>query len=477
MYTATITRINKLSKHPNADRLQIAEMHGCQVIVGLDTDIGDLGIFFPEDGIINLDFLLANKALAKHPLTGEKLGGFFDEKGRVRAQLFRGARSEGFWCPISYLMKWAESEKIPFPDFTEGREFSTVGELTLCEKFINPRVRMKKGESTIPKLKVAKSRFSCPMQKHIDTPSFKSLRVGGMEEGDMLVVSYTTKLHGTSGRSSLLKNPAYVVPTLLDTWKQDFLAWAFKDKKIWPTLSIFGIDWIFLFMIMMIFDAAGAKPIEPYYKWYHGTRNTTFDLIRGHSSYRAVAAERLEEVMLPGETWYYEIVGYDGQSTIQGGHNASSCNKEMQKLFPGRVNYSYGCRPNQSEIYVYRINMDGQDLPFDQIMKRCKEHNINHVPRIQEVVFQGTSDGQESYIHNVIDDMRKKVNTDKPSILDARHPEEGIVIRIDWFRNGMFKSFAVFKDKSFVFKVMEGLAKDSGIVEDIEEEESLIEET
>ena len=44
-----VVQINELNPHSNADRLQIATIFGASVIVGLDVQIGDLGVYFPID--------------------------------------------------------------------------------------------------------------------------------------------------------------------------------------------------------------------------------------------------------------------------------------------------------------------------------------------------------------------------------------------------------------------------------------------
>ena len=44
-----IVKIEELHPHSNADRLQIATIFSQSIIVGLNTKIGDIGIFFPTD--------------------------------------------------------------------------------------------------------------------------------------------------------------------------------------------------------------------------------------------------------------------------------------------------------------------------------------------------------------------------------------------------------------------------------------------
>lgn len=49
-YTGFVVKVEHLRKHSNADRLQVATFFGNDTIVSLDTKIGDIGIYFPEDG-------------------------------------------------------------------------------------------------------------------------------------------------------------------------------------------------------------------------------------------------------------------------------------------------------------------------------------------------------------------------------------------------------------------------------------------
>jgi hypothetical protein len=48
-YTAVVTAV-QTRPHPGADRLQLGTVAGSQVVVGLETVDGSLGVFFPTDG-------------------------------------------------------------------------------------------------------------------------------------------------------------------------------------------------------------------------------------------------------------------------------------------------------------------------------------------------------------------------------------------------------------------------------------------
>ena len=77
-YLATVVQLNNLTKHPNADRLQITNIFGNTVIVGLDAKIGDIGLFFPVESQIGLEFANANDLIRRKDENGKSVGGMFD---------------------------------------------------------------------------------------------------------------------------------------------------------------------------------------------------------------------------------------------------------------------------------------------------------------------------------------------------------------------------------------------------------------
>ena len=63
MYNAYITRIKNMHRHPNADRLQIGECFGNAVIVSMEYEDNQLGIYFPSDGQLSVEFAEVNNLL------------------------------------------------------------------------------------------------------------------------------------------------------------------------------------------------------------------------------------------------------------------------------------------------------------------------------------------------------------------------------------------------------------------------------
>jgi hypothetical protein len=129
--------------------------------------------------------------------------------------------------------------------------------------------------------------------------------------------------------------------------------------------------------------------------------------------------------------------------------------KQIKKQYGDTVTYSYGCANGSFDIYVYRISYqteDGQSiyLTWDQVQKRCKELGVKSVPEF------GVSGDMERFLEDL------QMDIDRPDPIDPRHPMEGVVLRVE----GSKPLF--YKEKSFTFKVIEGIIKDSGAV-DLEE--------
>lgn len=97
MYNAIITKIKNVRKHPNADRLLLGECFQNQVVVGLETKEEDLGIYFPGDGRLSIEFMEANNLIGtKDPVTNERTGGMFNEKENIGLPLRE--QKEYPWC-------------------------------------------------------------------------------------------------------------------------------------------------------------------------------------------------------------------------------------------------------------------------------------------------------------------------------------------------------------------------------------------
>lgn len=452
-YAAKIIRI-KMRPHPNADKLQLGDVDGHQVVVGLDTADSTLGVFFPTDGQLSHDMCVSNGLYSKEARI--KLGlpvsedcGFFSDKRRVRAQSFRGEKSDGFWCPLSYLswtgaihhLDWANPTEanITFVEglLAEGMELDTLNGHSLCNKYETPATKAAKmaGQARTSR----KESFYFP--RHDDTKQFRFVSHRLPREG---VYYVTEKLHGTSGRFG------YVLEPLPLSW------WQKAANRILAALG-----------------GAPAYPAESY-KHLNGSKNVILERQEfdtggyyGSNQFRYEAIERLYGLLHPGEVVYFEIVGYIGNTPIMPPQPIKPELKDARRTYGESMHFHYGCIRGEQAVYVYKIIQglpDGTllELPFQEVQKRCAELGLQVVPLLAGPigVHAPTDDRDFS------DTLQRLVDThvDGSSLLDSRHIREGVVLRVE-----STSGVQHVKHKSWLFGVLEGYIKDTDTYVDREE--------
>ena len=178
------------SPHPNADRLKLAHVKGYCIAVGIDAKDGDLYVVFPDDGILTDELCKANDLYPRKNEQGEKIGGGFFTEGnaRVKAQRFRGVKSEAFALPVASLAFTG----YDISKLKDGDQFDTLNGVKLAEKYYTPATlkAMKNGNG--PK---SQKKFEMDFPEHKDTTQWRFAHVEG---GSLVVI--TEKLHGTSVR-------------------------------------------------------------------------------------------------------------------------------------------------------------------------------------------------------------------------------------------------------------------------------------
>lgn len=426
-YQAVVARIHT-HPHPNADRLQLGTVCGNQVVVGLDTQDGELGVFFGPDGQLSHDFCVANglynesarRALGLPVADGEKYG-FFSENRRVRAQNFRGVKSDGFWVPLSYF-GYLNVRDLGV-EFPEGYQFTAHNGQEICEKYYTPATRL-----AMARREYIKKRENAMFPKHADTGQFRFVAV--LPEDS--IVYLTEKLHGTSGRYGLVLDE--VPATGFKGWVNRVTGRTmFKPMKAWTYLN--GSKNVIL-----------EKTQGP---GFYGTNDFRYDVVRNITLHK-------------GEVLYFEIVGdvIEGQPIMPSQDTTKV--KGLDKLYGKRMSYTYGCQPGEHRMYVYKIiqvNEDGKEieLTWTQMRRRCMELGLKTVPLLARVFYKD------------IDQLRKLVDehTDATlgSKLDSRHIREGVVIRVETEEGPITHV----KNKSWEFGVLEGYIKERDTYVDLEE--------
>lgn len=430
-YKAFVGKIH-VFPHPNADRLQLGTISGEQVIVGLETKEDDLMVLFSTDGQLSLVFAEANNLIAKKdPETGEKIGGYFEPSCRVKAQKFRGARSEGFTCSLNYLLKAGVSEET-VGNLKEGDEFDTLDGIEICRKYITPATAKSLRGGT--KKKKPRRKIH-DFAEHVDTMHLPRHERHMIYPG---LVHFTEKLHGTSARYGYVK----VEEDLPQNWLQKFF----------------------------------RRPVKrgTSYKYISGSRRAIVgenDTNQGWyktNEFRLDFMERVWPLLRKGEIIYGEIVGWaTGAVPIMPPAPIKELPKEKRSAdYPKSImHYSYGCEPGQHKFFVYRItnvNQEGivSELPWLRVKARCKELGLQHVPDLLPGVFISTEEERDTAVKTA-ESVYEGVST-----LDKRHIREGTVVRVE---SGIDTQF--FKYKSFDFKVLEGIIKSDVAYVDLEEAE------
>lgn len=419
-YSAVVTKIY-VKEHPNADKLQIGLCKGVQVIVGLDVKDGDIGVLFEADGQLSDEFCQLNDLYPRFDEDGKRINsGFIDSKNRrVRAQNFRGEKSEGFWCPLSYFNHYDVSQLV------EGFEFTEINGKPICNKYETEATKRAKSGG----MKTKKENAMFP--EHFDTKQFvREIADVNLAKYSKVIIS--EKLHGTSFRYA----------HVLDNRK---LSW-FEKLLLKLKVNIQTKEWQYLM---------GTRRVI--------LEHSTGEGYYGDESFRYKACERLYDNLQKGEIIYGEIVGYvSGNRPIMNSVNTKSLkDKEFTKRYGETMTFSYGCEPDQQKIYVYRIvhiNEDGHivELTWEQVKARCNKLGVDYVPELTQYRVAHLLDKRD-----LTDSVNRHVEGE--STLDNRHIREGVCVR---FESG--EDVVILKHKSFNFKVLEGIIKDSEAV-DIEE--------
>lgn len=458
-YSATVVRISNLRPHTNADRLICTNIFGNNVIVGKETQIGDLGLFFPLESQLGKEFAEANDLLRRKDENGKPAGGMFDDNRRVRAQKFRGEQSMGFWIPIESIQNLSKIVNIDtWP--VEGDEIEKIGSLIISQKYVPRNSRMPGAGGRKEGRKPRESRILPDQFRfHFDTAQLGK-NIHKLKPTDLVVITW--KLHGTSAIAArvLVKRS---------------LSWFEK------LLTRFGVH----------IDPSVYDDIYASRRVVKNEFQETKDHYYGHDLWTEVGKEHFGGKLHTGETVYYEIVGY----TKDGAY--------IQKDF------DYGCSPQKNEegefytipsanpddvlnleatpawrikpqhkVFVYRITQTAVDgtvteLQWNQVKERCVELGVEHVPEImygEADLFAGAGEATgfdlEEWQKQYLEYLRQKFVYDQDSqFCTNKVPEEGICVR----KEGL--NIEVFKLKSFRFLEYETKSLDKGEV-DIETEQS-----
>ena len=490
MHCGYVVKVEKLRPHSNANRLLVATFFGNDTCVSLETKVGDLGIYFPCDNQLSLDFCIKNHLLRKLP-DGTPDTGYMDtDKRNVSAIRLRGEKSDGLYLPITCLESFGDITKLRV-----GDTIDTFNDHLICQKYIprrNPPRTSARGGNKVRKKKV---NIAPLFAEHADTEQL-AYNLADFKPNDHIEI--TLKMHGTSARTGYLP--------VLKGYNDSFACQASNAiRHILNKMGSYHGE-----------DKHDGDPIYEY-DYVSGTRRTVLEDYEGgfygSNKFREQYHELFRGKLHKGETIYYEIVGFtDTGSPIMGTCNNRKLNdKEFIKQYGEETTFSYGCDPRsieeqegflaedigcglidyescvkpQSDIYVYRMTMtnpDGEVVEYtpDFMRYRCEQMGVKTV-----LVFaKATIDCEGihvyspdkklySFVHeteNIGETVREIAEKyyDGPDPVGKTHIREGVVVRII-----NRPSFTAYKHKNFAFKVLENIIKTEAEAPDMEEAEEL----
>ena len=437
-YVAYVTELKNIRKHPNADRLLLGECFGNTICVSTDYTEGQIGVYFPTDGQLSVEFAEYNNLLRKKDAEGNSIGGYMDpDKRNVTSIRLRGEKSDGLFLPISCLDYCFEDGAAAH--LKVGDTIDVVNGHDICIKYVprkNP-ARMgniNEGNKTRKKKVAVAPLFT----EHADTEQL-AYNLAAFKSGDL--VEITLKMHGTSQRTAYLP--------VFKGYKRSFM-----DKIL-------------------------RREGTPIYDWGYvsGTRRVVLDDYEGgfygSNAFRERHSKVFEGKLHKGEEVYYEVVGYtDTGAPIMGDcANKKLNDKAFIKQYGETTRFSYGCDSPFSELYVYRMTMtneDGDVIEYtpDYMRYRCEQMGVKTVPVmwigfIPENPASAEDDtiSAGEWIRNVAERFY-----DGPDPIGKTHVREGVVCRII-----NRPKFAAYKHKNFAFKCLEGIVKADAEAPDMEE--------
>ena len=464
-YTAFITRLKNVRPHPNADRLQMGECFGNTVIVSLEYEDNQLGVYFPSDGQLSVAFAEANNLLRKKDENGNNIGGYMDQdKRNVTAIKLRGEKSDGLFLPLKSLETFGDIATL-----NEGDRIDNFNGHEICCKYV-PRRNVRHGHvSGGNKTRKKKVDVAPLFTEHADTEQL-AYNLSAFKPDDEIEI--TLKMHGTSQRTAHLP--------VFKGYKRTFWDWLLRREG------------------------------TPIYDWGYvsGTRRTVLENFEGgyygSNEFREAHSKFFEGKLWKGEEVYYEVVGFThtGAPIMSTADNKKLNDKDFIKQYGKETVFSYGCATHafmtklednlpQSDIYVYRMTMtneDGDVVEYtpDFMRYRCEQMGVKTVP----VMWRGSIEAYEDVyncvycangIHNVGFRSDESVGDavraaaeffyDGPDPIGKTHVREGVVVRI---LNR--PKFCAYKHKNWSFKALEGIVKVEAEAPDMEEADGINEE-
>lgn len=333
-YLAQVVQLEEVTKHPNADKLQLTTVSGSQVITGLAAKPGDIYVYFPVECQIEHKFLCWSNSYSdserNHDINRK---GFFNKQGRVKMTQLRSIYSNGYIIPAAELERYIQQfygEFINIDQSFIGLSFDSIKSDRFVKKFIrHVQTQSAPKQKTKGNIKKYESKLvPNQVRLHSDTLNLRK-EIAKISPGDY--ISITNKLHGS----------------------------LFCVSKVLVKKELRLVDKIAKFF--------GANIQTTEYGNIYTSRTLVKNQFINNDSkgyYDAdiwkIVSDRAYPLLDNGISIYGEVVGF------------TPSGKAIQPL------YDYGCPPKELDFYVWKITLtlpDGLCYTFDhnQIVEYCQK--------------------------------------------------------------------------------------------------------
>lgn len=218
----TIEKIAKVENHPDADRLDIIQVLGYNVIVGRDQfKIGDIIIYFPPDILIP-SYVSKKLGVARYLKHAIYPGDSGKSQCRVTACRLRGIPSHGFVVSLDDWPHGMENNKNPFPDCLVG---SNVTKWFDGKKY-EPPIRQGAGDAEPDMPNFHRYTNIENIQRYPDM----------IPKGTEIVI--TEKIHGTNCRMGIIDGEYQAGSHKIRRKSGKGLYWQFFTKDLQKQISL-----------------------------------------------------------------------------------------------------------------------------------------------------------------------------------------------------------------------------------------------
>lgn len=418
-YAAVVAKVDNIVVLDNCDNVHAAIILGNHIIVGKSVQIGDVGIYFPLECSLSKEYMYHNNLHSNSQKNVDKTQkAYFADNGRVKAQNFRGHKSEGLFMPLESL----SFTKVDVSGFKVGDEFDTLNNMPICKKYVRVGRSGKPVNNNTKRATIKNNIVDNQFRFHGDTSQFYK-HTDKVTPNSLIQITY--KLHGTSGVSS----------RILCKRK---LKWYERTLKKWG-VPIQDEKYDYIYSSRKVIKSNHQNPAHYYGEDIWGKAN-----------------KKLMPFLKEGMSFYYEIVGH-----LEGGGM-------IQK------DYDYGYTGEEFGIYIYRITQTsstGEVFEFSgkQVQSFCKKNGLNPVPELfygyaSEILEEDEYSDHKEWQADFLETIKENFNDQDCHMCTNKVPEEGVVIRIEDNID-----LEVYKQKSYQFYEYESKNLDKDIV-DIEEE-------